>query len=173
MLRWYSERPAEAADRAVPGHWEGDLVVGRNSRSAIATLVERSTRYLMLVHLPTCPQCGGRPQRSHRHGHDPPAPPQTVPHLGPRLRDGHPTRLQHRHRRPGLLLRPRQPLAARLERKHQRPAAAVRQYFRKDSGLSVHTREDLDAVAAELNSRPRKTLGWEPPAERPSELLAA
>ncbi|MET8539589.1 IS30 family transposase [Kitasatospora sp. NPDC004799] len=93
-----SERPAEAEDRAVPGHWEGDLIIGKDGASAIGTLVERHTRYVN-----------------------------------------------------GLL----------------------RQYFPKGTDLSTHTAECLTAVADQLNRRPRKTLGWETPAERLHKLIAA
>ena len=136
-----SERPAEAADRAVPGHWEGDLIIGLNS-SAIGTLVERTTRFTMLLHLPP----DGRPRRSTRVKNGPAlaghgaeavrdAIAATITTLPEQLRrsltwDQGAEMAQHAQLRidtglADLLLRPAQPLAARHQREHQRPAPPV------------------------------------------------
>ncbi|MHB9851271.1 IS30 family transposase [Streptomyces krungchingensis] len=164
-----SERPAEAADRAVPGHWEGDLIIGKDHKSAIATLVERSTRYVMLAHLPD-----GYNATSTRD-----ALVQTVQTLPPHLRrsltwDQGSEMSRHKEfsiatDTPVFFCDPGSPWQ---RGSNENTNGLLRQYFPKGTDLSRHSREHLHAVAAELNSRPRKTLGWQTPAERLAKLLA-
>ena len=163
-----SERPAEAEDRAVPGHWEGDLITGRGGKSAVGTLVERSTRFVLLLHLP-----GG-------HGAD------QVAEAMSREMAGLPAALRRSlawdqgkemagHARittaTGMPVYFCDPHSPWQRGSNENTNGLLRQYFPKGTDLSVHSREHLRAVADELNSRPRKTLGWATPAEALDEFL--
>jgi IS30 family transposase len=173
-----SARPAEVADRAVPGHWEGDLIIGLN-RSAVGTLVERTTRYTMLLHLP------------HMDGHG----------QAPRVKNGPPLAGHGAHAVRDAIVAQLATLPAQLRRSltwdqgsemaqhlqlrtdsglqvyfcdphspwqrgtNENTNGLLRQYFPKGTDLARHSIEDLHAVAATLNARPRKTLQWHTPAE--------
>jgi IS30 family transposase len=164
-----SERPAEADDRAVPGHWEGDLILGTNARSAIGTLVERSTRYVMLLHLPD-----GHSADAVRDAMIPTI--QTLPeHLRRSLTWDQGTELA-RHKDITLatdlaifFCDPHKPWQ---RGSNENTNGLLRQYFPKSTDLAVHTPERLLEVAAELNGRPRKTLGGITPAHAFEQLLS-
>jgi transposase, IS30 family len=158
------QRPAEAAERRVPGHWEGDLITGAGNRSAIGTLVDRSSRFTILLHLP-----GGR----HTAEAVRDALVQAMRLLPPQLRrsltwdQGKELALHAEIAQalgmPVFFCDPHSPW--------QRPSnentnGLLRQYFPKSSDLRVHGPDRLVAVAAELNARPRKTLGWDTPTVR-------
>jgi len=165
-----SERPAEVADRAVPGHWEGDLIAGAASKSAIGTLVERSTRFVLLLHLPQ------------GHGADQVAAAMTqaMAAMPAQLRrsltwDQGSEMASHARiaAATDLEIYFCDPHSPWQRGSNENTNGLLRQYFPKGTGLSVHTREDLEAVAAELNARPRRTLGWKTPAQALDEVLAA
>ena len=157
-----SERPVEAENRAVPGHWEGDLITGAANRSAIGTLVERATRFTMLLHLPD------------GHGAE-------------RVRDAIVKKMARlpelvlnsltwdqgselaRHGRIGAALGMQvyfcDPHSPWQRGTNENTNGLLRQYFPKGTDLSAYPEDYLDAVAEELNDRPRKTLGFMKPSE--------
>ena len=173
-----SERPAEAEDRAVPGHWEGDLILGLN-RSAIGTLVERTTRFAMLLHLPPMEGHGRGPREKNGpalagHGAEAvrDAITRTITTLPEELRrsltwDQGSEMAQHIQLRidTGLQVYFCDPHSPWQRGANENTNGLLRQYFPKGTDLSAHGPDDLAAVAAALNSRPRKTLGWKTPAE--------
>ncbi len=178
-----SQRPAEAADRAVPGHWEGDLIVGLNS-SAIGTLVERTTRFTMLLHLPPMEGHGGPRAKNGPalagHGAEAvrDAIAASITTLPGQLRrsltwDQGAEMASHAQLRidTGLAIYFCDPHSPWQRGSNENTNGLLRQYFPKGTDLTRHSADDLAAVAAALNGRPRKTLGWRTPAEALDELL--
>lgn len=164
-----SERPAEADDRAVPGHWEGDLIVGSRSSSAIGTLVERSTRFVMLLHLP-----GGHTAEEVEKAMIGAA--AAMPAQLRRTLTWDQGREMSNHARiaaaTDLDIYFCDPHSPWQRGSNENTNGLLRQYFPKSSDLSVHDATYLDFVADELNTRPRKTLGWRTPAEALNALLS-
>jgi IS30 family transposase len=179
-----SERPAEAADRAVPGHWEGDLILGLES-SAIGTLVERSTRFTLLLYLPRMGGHGDQARTKNGpalagHGAEGvrDAIARAIGTLPEQLRrsltwDQGAEMAQHAQLRidAGLAVYFCDPHSPWQRGTNENTNGLLRQYFPKGTDLARHSREDLDAVALALNTRPRKTLGWKTPAEALDHLL--
>jgi len=179
-----SARPAEAEDRAVPGHWEGDLIIGLD-KSAIGTLVERTTRSTMLLHLPRMEGHGVEPRMKNGpalagHGAEAvrdaiAATITTLPgHLRRTLTWDRGTEMaQHAQLTidTGVQVYFADPHSPWQRGTNENTNGLLRQYFPKGTDLARWNRDELDAVAAALNSRPRKTLGWKTPAEALNEQL--
>ncbi len=179
-----SQRPAQIEDRAVPGHWEGDLILGLN-RSAVGTLVERTTRFTMLLHLPPMEGHGEQPRVKNGPplaGHGAEAVrdeiARVIATLPEQLRrsltwDQGAEMAQHTQLRidTGLEIYFCDPHSPWQRGTNENTNGLLRQYFPKGTDLSRHPLDDLDAVALALNTRPRKTLDWRTPAEAFNELL--
>ena len=165
-----SDRPADVADRAVPGHWEGDLIVGPASKSAIGTLVERSTRFTILLHLP------GRHDAASVAGAMIREMGQLPEHLRRSITWDRGTELAQWERIQLELATtvyfcdPRSPWQRGTNENTNR---LLRHWFEKGTDLSVHTAEDLRRIAESLNRRPRPTLDLQTPAERLTQLLTS
>ena len=162
------DRPAEADDRAVPGHWEGDLIIGKSNRSAIGTVVERSTRFVLLLHLPA-----GHGAEAVRD-----ALVESITTLPSQLRrslawDQGNEMVRHAEISiaAGIPIYFCDPASPWQRGTNENTNGLLRQYFPKGTDLNNHDVDELAAVAAELNGRPRKTLGWSTPAEALNALL--
>ena len=164
-----SERPAEAEDRAVPGHWEGDLIIGKDCKSAVGTLVERTTRYVLLLHLP-----------EGRGAEDVEAAMRraiaTLPGELFRTVTWDQGKEMARHAdftiATGIPVYFCDPHAPWQRGSNENTNGLLRQYMPKGTDLSVHSAEDITRIARSLNNRPRKTLGYMKPSEKLAELLA-
>jgi len=179
-----SQRPAEATDRAVPGHWEGDLILGLGS-SAIGTLVERTTRFTLLLHLPRMTGHGEETRIKNGpalagHGAEAvrDAITRTIITLPEQLRrsltwDQGAEMAQHARLKidAGIQVYFCDPLSPRQRGTNENTNGLLRQYFPKGTDLSVHGADEIGAVTAALNARPRKTLNWRTPAEAFDQLL--
>jgi IS30 family transposase len=164
-----SQRPPEVEDRAVAGHWEGDLIIGKDSKSAIGTLVERTSRFVMLLHLP------------HDHGAD------AVQEAMVAAMSQLPATLKKTLTwDQGIEMANHVQIAAATDLdiffcdphspwqrgSNENTNGLLRQYFPKSSDLSVYAPDYLEHVARKLNNRPRKTLNWKTPAEVLDQLLS-
>ena len=157
-----ADRPAEASDRAVPGHWEGDLIIGKNGKSAIGTLVERNSRFVMLLRLPH--------GRSAEHVRD--VLTREIKRLPQQLRrsltwDQGKEMAEHVQFAIDTNVNVYfcDPHSPWQRGSNENTNGLLRQYFPKGTDLDLFSRTDLAAVARELNDRPRQTLGWMKPSE--------
>ena len=157
-----SERPAEAEDRAVPGHWEGDLLIGRGGLSAIGTLVERHSRYVMLVHLPN-----GRTADEVRVALQHQI--TSLPECLRRTLTWDQGKEMAEHVRftvdSGVQVYFCDPHSPWQRGSNENTNGLLRQYFPKGVDLSIYDERQLEAVAEQLNGRPRQTLSWMKPCE--------
>jgi IS30 family transposase len=165
-----SDRPAEAEDRAVPGHWEGDLIIGKNQQSAVGTLVERSTRYVMLLHL-------GKERSAEAVRTAMAAKIAQLPH---KLRktitwDQGSEMAEHRQFTidTGIQIYFCDPRSPWQRGSNENTNGLLRQYMPKGTDLSIHSEADLDAIADSLNGRPRQTLNWRNPQEALNDVIDA